>query len=92
MGKRIGDYEIEIEDRPTDDRSKAICIERADLEEQFTFEVQDGSLLYQGPMNADAMTWTEVPDGIRELAEGHFGTKLTADTEDLIQRREANLV
>lgn len=92
MGKRKGDYEIQIEDRPIDDRSEAISIECVNSEEQFTFEVQDGSLLYQGPMNADAATWMEVPDSARELAEEHFGTKLTGDTEDLKQRRESNLV
>lgn len=83
-----GEYKIEIEDRPIDDRSKAICVERLDSIEQYTFEIVDGELLYQGPMNADEWMWTEVPDKARRIAEEHFGKELVGDTDDLKKRRK----
>lgn len=82
-------FQIEIEDRPIDDRSKAICVERTGSIEQYLFEVHAGELLYQGPMNANEFTWTEVPNGAKKVAEDHFELELSGDTDHLKEIRRS---
>jgi hypothetical protein len=82
-------YQIERENRPIDDPSKAITVERSDSAEQYMFELVDGELLYQGPMNTGEDTWEQVPAGPRAVAEDHFGTELVGDTDDLQKRRDS---
>ena len=82
-------YQIERENRPIDDPCNAITVERTDSAEQYMFELHDGRLLYQGPMNTEEDTWDEVPAGARTVAEHHFETELVGDTDDLQNRRDS---
>ena len=63
-------------------------IERQDTIEQYLFRLDDGDLLYQGPMNnGDGWTWDKIPDDARRFAEDHFGAELAGDTDDLEEIR-----
>jgi hypothetical protein len=73
-----------------DDGVQRLHIERQDTIEQYLFRLDDGDLLYQGPMNnGDGWTWDEIPDDAREFAEDHFGAELAGDTDDLKEIRDS---
>ena len=72
-----------IEDWRHDDSEEYISVAGPHGMMQFMFIHDGDKLRYQGPLNTTEMTWTEVPDEPRAVAESYFGAEVVVDTEDL---------